>query len=237
VSQAELPVSTRRPVPPQPEPALEVTGCWSNSGVYGDGSCPELPQFVHCRNCPIYSAAGVQLIDRPLPPNYRREWTQHFAEERRITEKGSASVILFRIRHRWLALPTHSLQEVAEKRPIHSLPRPQTPMLLGLANVRGELIMCVSAGHLLQLDPLPSPEELRQNYHRLLVLQWEASRLAFPVDEVHGPQRFHPQELQNSPPLTCTAPRFEQALIQWQERTAALLDPQLVFSTLHQSLP
>ncbi|HZR19523.1 MAG TPA: chemotaxis protein CheW [Verrucomicrobiae bacterium] len=238
MSQAEPPVSASLPGRPQPEQALEATGCWSQIGVYGDGSCPELRKFVHCRNCPVYSAAGVQLIDRPLPPNYRREWAQHFAEERRITEAGSVSVILFRIRHRWLALPTHSFQEVAEKRPIHSLPARRTPILLGLANVRGELIMCISVSHLLQLDPVPAPEELRQNYHRLLVLQWETSRLAFPVDEVHGPQRFHPQELQN-PPVALTSPavRFEQALIKWQERTAALLDPRSVFSTLHQSLP
>ena len=154
-----------------------------------------------------------------------------------MAEAGSASVILFRIQQRWLALPTHTLQEVAEKRPIHSLPRRRTPILLGLANVRGELVMCVSVGHLLQMEPSLPHEELRRNYHRLLVLQWEASRLAFPVDEVHGPQRFHPQELQSPHAIPgAAALRYEQARIQWLERTAALLDAPSVFSTLHQSL-
>jgi chemotaxis-related protein WspD len=237
VSQTESPVNQSAPAALQPAESSEVTGCWSAYGVYGDGSCAELHKFVHCRNCPVYSAAGVRLIDRPLPLNYRHEWAQHFAKERRITEIGSASVILFRIQHRWLALPTHSFQEVAEKRPIHSLPRARTRLLLGLANVRGELVMCVSVGHLLQIEPLPSYEELRQNYHRLLVLQWETSRLAFPVDEVHGPQRFHQHQLESLPtPLAGLASHYEQARIQWQEHTAGLLDAQSVFATLHGSL-
>src|SRR5437764_1503482 len=91
-----------------------LMGCWTKIGVYGDGSCPELKSFVHCRNCLVYSDAGAKLIDRALPPNYRQEWTQHFAQEKRLTEAGSASVILFRIQSEWLAMPTHSFQEVAE---------------------------------------------------------------------------------------------------------------------------
>lgn len=231
---------------PPPEPNLAsrasgvstpVTGCWGTVGVYGDGSCAELGSVVHCRNCPVYSAAGVTLIDRPLPPNYRREWTQHFAREKTTTDSGTASVILFRIQNEWLAMPTHCFQEVAERRPIHSLPRRREPSLLGLANVRGELVVCISLGHLLQLDPLFPLTIARSNYQRLLVLQSDNSRLAFPVDEVHGPQRVHPRELKALP---SAAPRdtvrFVQALIQWEDRAAGLLDPQLLFSTLQGSL-
>ena len=212
---------------------MEVTGCWSKIGVYGDGSCPELRQFVHCRNCSVYSSAGVRLIDRPLPPNYRRDWTQHFAEQKTFSDVGSASVILFRIRNEWFAMPTQTLQEVAEKRPIHSLPRRRHEALIGLANVRGELVICISVGHLMQVEQLPSLESLRQNYHRLVVLQWESARLAFPVDEVHGPQRFHPQEIKSLPATVArTESRYAQAVVQWQDHAAGLLDPQLMFSNL-----
>jgi chemotaxis-related protein WspD len=223
--------------PIEREAQAEVTGCWGTSGVYGDGSCPELATVVHCRNCPVYSAAGVRLIDRELPVNYRQEWTEHFARSRPPTELGVASLVLFRIQNEWLAMPTHNFQEVGERRPIHSLPRRREAALLGLANVRGELVICISLGHLLQIDPSPTLDVLRRDYRRLLVLQGESNRLAFPADEVHGPQRFQPQEFK-SPPATAAraSARYAQAVVQWQGRTAGLLDPHLIFSTLQRSL-
>ena len=215
----------------------EVTGCWGTSGVYGDCSCVELSTVVHCRNCPVYSAAAVRLIDRALPVNYRQEWTDHFARSKPLTELGTASLILFRLQNEWLAMPTHNFQEVAERRPIHSLPRRREAALLGLANVRGELVICISLGHLLQIDPSPTLDALRRDYQRLLVLQGESNRLAFPVDEVHGPQRFHPQDFKGAPATSARASaRYAQAVVQWQDRSAGLLDPQLIFSTLQRSL-
>lgn len=219
------------------ESSAGVSGCWSDIGVYGNGSCPELKGLIHCRNCPVYSAAGARFIDRPLPSDYRVEWTQHFAQQRRLIETGSASAIMFRIQQEWFALPTASFQEVAEKRPIHSLPRKREGNILGLANVRGELVVCVSVGHWLQLENLPSLETVREEYQRLLVLQWESNRLAFPVDEVQGPHRFQPHELSK---LSAGAGRpklrHAQALLHWQERAAGWLDPALIFSTLQQSV-
>jgi chemotaxis-related protein WspD len=219
------------------ESPAPVTGCWSSSGVYGDGSCPELQQFVHCRNCPVYSAAGVRLIDRPLPPNYRHEWTQHFADEKRFAEVGNASAVMFRIQGEWLALPTHSFQEVAEKRPIHSLPHRREGIVLGLANVRGELVICISVGHFLQIEHMPPQSALRANYRRLLVVHSETSRLAFPVDEVHGPHRFHPHEVTALPSTASRKkPRYVQGVLNWQDHIAGFLDTGLLFSSLHRRL-
>jgi chemotaxis-related protein WspD len=205
--------------------------------VYGDGSCPELQKFVHCRNCPVYSEAGVRLIDRPLPPNYRHEWTQHFAAGKRFAEPGNASAILFRIQNGWLALPTHSLQEIAEKRAIHSLPHRREGLVLGLANVRGELVICISVGHLLEIEGIPSLASLRLHYRRLLVIHWDTSRLAFPVDEVHGPHRFHPQELTPGPSTPARAnARCVKGVLSWQDHLAGFLDTDLLLSSLHQRL-
>jgi len=60
--------------------------CWNKIGVSGDGTCGELVKFVHCRNCPVYSAAGAMLLDREPPAGYRKRWTEHFAiEKKRVT--------------------------------------------------------------------------------------------------------------------------------------------------------
>ena len=238
MSDGEFPITSpgaeRRGGPS--EVLAEMTGCWAVEGVYGNGSCVQLATVVHCRNCPIYSAAGLQLIDRPLPANYRQDWAEHFASAKPLTDLGTASLVLFRIQNEWLAMPTHSFQEVAERRPIHSLPRRREASLLGLANVRGELVICISLGHLLQIDPAPSLDTLRRDYQRLLVVQGESNRFAFPVDEVHGPKRFQPHDLLNAPAPPRSTASYARAVVQWEGRSAGLLDPQLIFSTLQRSL-
>ncbi|MDM9384291.1 hypothetical protein QUB80_26815 [Chlorogloeopsis sp. ULAP01] len=50
----------------------DIYHCWNIIGIMGDRSCPELSNFIHCRNCPIYSAGGHQLLERCVPNNYRQ---------------------------------------------------------------------------------------------------------------------------------------------------------------------
>ena len=133
-------------------PPVEIDTCWNRIGVHGDSSCPELQNFVHCRNCPVYSNAGVQLLDRPLPEQYRREWTEHFAQEKKAAEPAKGSALLFRLHTEWLALATQAFQEAAERRLIHSLPHRRSGLVLGLVNIRGELLICVSLSRLLGLE-------------------------------------------------------------------------------------
>jgi chemotaxis-related protein WspD len=221
-----------------PEPAApEIAVCWHSVGVYGDQTCPQLKEFVHCRNCPVYSAAGSRLLDRTLPANYRAEWAAHYGNERRMPEAGSISVVLFQLQGEWLALPAQAFQEVAERRRIHSLPHRRQGIVLGLVNVRGELLISVSLGHLLGLEKAPPPDELRKHYHRLLVANWGGNRFAFPVDAVQGPQRFHAHDLKAVPATVARASlSFTQGMLQWEQRSAGFLDPDALFATLNRSL-
>jgi chemotaxis-related protein WspD len=242
VNPSETPVTApgpaATPAPAKPTSTVPQGGaCWNAVGVWGNGSCSELAKVVHCHNCAVYSKAGVQLLNRPLPPAYRREWTEHFATAKRLPEPGNTSAVPFRIESEWLALPTEAFQEAAERRPIHSLPGRPDGLVLGLANVRGELLICVSFGHLLGLDKLAPTELLRSSYHRLLVANWKGHRFAFPVDEVQGPLRFHPRDLK-APPATVAKSNttFTRGLLYWQDRAIGCLDADLLFSTLNRSL-
>ena len=178
--------------------------CWNVIGVNGDGSCPELVTHVHCRNCPVYSTAGLQLLNRQLTPEYRRERTLHFARQKTVSVPGKMSAVIFRINNEWLALPTQAFQEIAERRLVHSLPHRRKGIVLGLVNIRGELLICVAVGRLLGLEPVGPRELARKTHDRLLVVSWEANRLTFPVEEVHGIHRFQPAELK-APPATVAA--------------------------------
>ena len=217
--------------------AAETCACWNQIGVRGDATCPELRKYVRCRNCPTLSNAAVQLLDRPLLPQCRREWTELFAQPRQLAAPAAGSALVFRIHAEWLALPTQAFQEVAEHRPVHSLPHRQQVTVLGLVNIRGELLICVSLGRVLGLERAPSGQPWPRIYERLLVANWQGNRLVFPANEVRGIHRFQMSELKE-PPATLAKSDLSYilGLLPWQGRTIGFLDADRLFSTLNRSL-
>jgi chemotaxis-related protein WspD len=152
-------------------------------------------------------------------------------------ESGKLATVIFRIGTEWLGLPAAVFQEVAEWRPIRSVPHRRQGNVLGLANVRGEVLVCISLGHFLGLEKLPSRETLRRAYARLLVVHWGGSRLAFPVDEVHGPQRLHPEQLLPSPGTLARAlPCYTRSLFRSGQRIIGVLQVETVLEALERSL-
>ena len=228
----EPPTASQAPAQP-----TELSTCWNHIGVYGDSSCSELPKFVHCRNCPVYSSAAVQLLHRPLTPEYRNEQTEHFAARRKGPTLGKISVLLFRIANEWLALPTQAFQEVAEQRLVHSLPHRRQAIVLGLVNIRGELVICVSLHRLLGLESVTPRDKARIVHERLLVARWDGHRLVFPVNEVQGIHRLHPEEIKPAPALLAKSSQsYTQSIFVWRDRAVAFLDADAMFSTLNRSL-
>jgi chemotaxis-related protein WspD len=226
--------SSIQPAPPAPAPPEE---CWRRIGVFGNGTCRELATHVHCRNCPVYAHAGAALLDRTASPEYRREWAMHYAVAKKRIAPANASATLFRIGAEWLALDTALFQEVAENRPMHSLPHRRLGVVLGLVNVRGELLLCVSLGRLLELGRELPPRQPREGYHRLLVVSAESHRFAFPVDEVFGVHRFNREELQEPPATVARAARsFTRGVFRWRQHTVGCLDAEVLFLHLQQNL-
>lgn len=228
---AELEVTSR------PEPGGTVYSCWSHIGVEGDQSCHELKRHVHCHNCPVYSAAAVQFLDRPITTEYRQEWTAHFAREKRVAIPSKTSAVIFRIGTEWLAMPTEAFQEVAERRALHSLPHRRNGVVLGIVNVRGELLICAALDRLLRLESGPLPTRSRVVFHRLLVSEWLGQRFAFPVHEVHGVHRFHQEDLRE-PPTTVARSNLNCArgVFPWRKFSVGFLDPDALFAALNRNL-
>ena len=234
------------------EAPTQVYDCWNTIGVAGNGSCQELLRFVHCRNCPVYSAAAMQLLDRPVTADYRREWSAHYAEQKKLATPAKTSVVIFRIASEWLALPTHAFQEVAERRPMHSLPHRRRDLVLGLVNVRGELLVCVSLGRWLGLARLATSDEWRvmraagslpatrrssSGPDRLLVANWDGNRIAFPVGEVHGINRVHWEKLREPPATIAKSMNsYSRGVFAWRDHTVGFLDADALFAALNRSL-
>ncbi len=216
---------------------VKITDCWNKIGVRGDGSCRELDKHIHCRNCPAYTAAASVLLDRDIPPAYLNEWTQHFSRERRVEELDTEAIVVFRIGDEWLGLPAAVFSEFVDTRAVHSLPHRRNGTLLGLANVRGELLVCVSLAKVLGIVTETKKKLQHAVYGRLVVIRDKDSRIVFPVDEVHGIHRFHPGQLTEVPATVAKATATHtKAMLPWENRAVGCLDDQLLFYTLNRSL-
>lgn len=213
--------------------------CWNSIGVRGDASCPELKQHVHCRNCPVYGAGAVQLLERDTTVHDLAHWTTHVAQPKQTKERDTESIVIFRVGGEWLALPTPSVTEVANLLPIHSLPHRPSGVILGLTSVRGELLVCVSLGRMLGFEPSSGADEKprRTVHQRLLVIRREHVRAVCPVDEVHGIHRFHPRELKSVPSTVArSTATYSKAVLPWQGRSVGLLDDGPMFHMLKRSV-
>lgn len=120
---------------------------------------------------------------------------------------------------------------------MHSIPHRHKSALLGLVNVRGELLVCVSLAKILGLAPDAPTDGKRTISQRLLVASWESQRVVFPVDEVHGVIRFDPDQLREPPATLAKAgTSYTQGMLAWQGKTALCLDAELLFPALSASL-
>jgi chemotaxis-related protein WspD len=180
-------------------------------------------------------AARPRPAQRALPEDYVHEATRHVATPLERQALAAHAAMVLRIGAEWLALPAALADEVAEPRPHHSLPHRRSGALLGVVNVRGQLLPCVALAALLGIEPAGDGDDRRRA--RLLVLRQRQHRLACPADEVHGLLRYGDDELQ---PLPATLPgvlAHARALLPLAGgRHAALLDEQRLLSALERSL-
>lgn len=212
--------------------AQPIEGCWKAIGIYGDASCVELVRHIHCRNCPVYASAAAQLLDAEAPALYTQGWTQHVAAEKPAALAKTLSVVVFRIAAEWLALPSAVFKEIAGDRLIHSLPHRRNGALLGVVNIRGELLVCTSLKHILGVDDAAAAGSVR----RMLVIQQNNDRTVCPVDEVHGIERFQLQDFKQVPAtLSGAAVAYTKSVIFWKRRSVGVLDTDLLFHTLNGS--
>jgi chemotaxis-related protein WspD len=211
-----------------------MEACWNTIGIRGDGSCPELTQLAHCQNCPTYAAAAQSLLDREQPGEYRTSATAHFAEPRRGAPRATESLVIFSIGSEWLALPASVVTEIARMRKIHSLPQ-RRGHIQGVANVHGELVVCVSLGRMLGLAD-PGSASLLNGRSRLLVIRREDVRAVCPVDEVHGVYQYQPLQLQDVPATVAkSASTFTRKVLPWREHSVGLLNEELLFIAMKRS--
>lgn len=216
-----------------------IDDCWNRIGVRGDLSCTDLPQYVHCRNCPKYSAAASAVLNGELPAEHLARWSREVAQPKHIAELDTRSVVLFRVGGEWLALSAIFVREIADMRVIRSLPHRRDRAVLGVANIRGELLACLSIRHVLGIEEIGTDNVRRQGSRaaRLIVLQRDGETAVCPVEEVHGIERFHDRDLREVPATVArAAATYTRSVLPWQGKSVGLLDEQMLFDTFNRRL-
>lgn len=204
--------------------------CWNRIGVRGNNTCPALQAHVRCLNCPTYAAAAVAMLDRTVADN---DVISSWAASNDTRQEKTQSALIFRVGSEWLALPPQVITEVAAQNTIHSLPHQASRAVLGLVNIRGALVLCVSLAHMLHTDS----SDKAQNNARLLVVTHQSQKLVFPVDEVFGIHRYNQNELKPAPTTLAHAnSSFTRAVMHWNKHTVGLLDCDLLCYALNRSL-
>lgn len=224
--------------------------CWQQIGVWGDRTCPELVAVAHCHACPTYKAAGAQLLARSAPPGYAAEQTAQLAAPAQSRAHADIlSALIFRLGREWLAMPSSVCQQVLPPMSPHTLPHRSNQTLLGIVNVRGQLLLKVSLLESLGLTAVDSksatkPAAQRQGYPRMIVVEKPVESgastrhldtWAFDVDELSGIYPVALSQLEvaangvTTGTETCTHHVFS-----WQNQQVSFLDDSQLFKLLRQ---
>ncbi|MEL6939403.1 MAG: chemotaxis protein CheW [Cyanobacteria bacterium J06598_1] len=190
---------------------------------------------------------GSDLLHRPAPASYRAEQSIQLAAPlpRTILAK-SRSVIVFRLCQEWFALPAGLCRQALAPLPAHTLPYRSNATLLGIVNVRGQMLLKVSLSTLLNLPPvcsLPGPKQSTATqrsrlYARMLVIEkvgrdGSAETWVFEVDELEGIQLVEERCLESAAAgITASASSCMQFVFVWQNHRVNLLDDSGLFDAL-----
>jgi chemotaxis-related protein WspD len=215
------------------EDAQAIDDCWNRIGIHGDKSCPLLIEHIHCRNCAVYSAAATRLLDRYALQQDDRASMSVAVE----SEVQTRSLLMFRLGEEWLGLATRCLVEVAPLQAIHSLPHQRSRALLGVANVRGALVACLSLVELLGLDSVSSVPNGVRVMPRMLIIAAHGGPVVVPVDEVDGIHAIDERILDAASRSGAQASaKYTRGVMQFKGRSLRWLDEEQLLSAVTRSL-
>jgi chemotaxis-related protein WspD len=211
--------------------------CWLSIGVWGreEPRCPELARVVHCHNCEVFQTAAHDMFDREPPEGYGAEWVQAVADPA-VPDAGRAGrCLVFGLGGELFALPVTSVVEVLAWRTIRRVPHVRDAAVAGLANVRGELRLCVSLDVLFGAER-PAPPEASPG-RRLIAIGTNEIEWLVPVEATLGTPRVAPDALAEAPVTVFRSPvAFVRGLFDYHDRRVGLLDADLLLGTLRRRI-
>lgn len=184
---------------------------------------------------------GSNLLNRPHPEGYTEEWIESLKQPSADENIQHLSLLIFRIKTEWLALPSHSIKEVTEAAFIHRLPHTNSSVLLGITNVQGELLVAISMQDLLGIpNNIPQDSsDLQPNgkFMRNIVFGIKRDVFVFPVDEIYGLTNVQSNTIEPVPISVSKSIKnfFSGIFILPDKLSVGLLDEKLIINSLNQN--
>jgi chemotaxis-related protein WspD len=170
-----------------------------------------------------------RLLDRPSPDDYIEEWTTRIAMPKARQQAATDSIFIVRIAAEWFGLASRFVDELGGIGRIHRIPHRRSGTLLGVVNVRGQLVVCVSLLEALHLAHDSS------SYKNLVVLKDGQLRLGIAVHEVFGIHRYPSGDIQRIA-STQSERRYTSGIVVANNTQVACLDTPSLLAALRKSL-
>lgn len=169
----------------------ELDDCWNQIGTWAAQAqrCPRLTAVGHCSNCDVYRSAGRELLKREPPAGYLAEWREFLA---RPVLRSSATAVFYlylSTGERIVGIQTRALEQVVNASVIRRLPHNNGRVLQGVANVRGEVLPCISLNALLADSGAMTANAGEPNYKKMVVATFGVHRWILPAVDVLGLHR------------------------------------------------
>jgi len=179
-----------------------------------------------------HTLAARRLFDREVAPDTLAEWTAQAAAPKPEGQAPRAGALLVRAGTEWLGLPASIVESALPAGPIHSVPFLSSPVFLGLTNVDGELLPCMSLAALAGADPDPHPARPRR-----IAVKVAEGRFVLVADEASGTCGFAPENLTPPPDTVALSPHpLVRAMAMMEGRLAGIVDAKALGLALLRSL-
>jgi chemotaxis-related protein WspD len=186
-----------------------------------------------------HTSPAHSLLDREPPSELIDEWTAMLSGRKDSSaDEETISVVVFRCGNLWFALSAILFDRICSSRAIRTVPFRSSETFEGLANVDGELCLCLSLTDILGLtgkakEASGSPSSRR----RLCLIRYQSERVAFQVEEVLGQRKIPLDSLQAAPAnVTNVSGTHTNSFCMIEDRPVGLLDPSKLLASFRKVL-
>lgn len=140
------------------------------------------------------------LLDRPITSAELDAGAAQAALPVDLRSSQSVRYLLFQIGEEIAALPAMTLRRVTPTARVIPIPHRSTPVLRGMCNIRGELVLCANLHRLLGLPSRDEAAEAAET-SRMVIIGPAENSWAFEVDALRGIENADPHTFRK-PPVT-----------------------------------
>ena len=169
---------------------------------------------------PLLIQPAMQPVGTALAEAALDYWTDRYAQADAAEQTGGRTFVLVHLGGERFAIALDDLDEVACIAGGISLPH-LNPLVLGLANVRGELLPLLDTAALLGVG---GGYRLGVTNRTLVVRDRRGRRTGLPVDGVESVEELNPDDFQAEQELTAAAPVRRGGVAEHRGHALSLLD-------------